>query len=530
MKTRVSLFPLLLAAALLLSGTRAAGRQEERGGQSLAAETPPAAAGKYFALLIGNNDYQHLPRLKTAESDAKAIAAALRDRYGFETRLLLNAGRRQIISALNEYRRKLEPDASLLIYYAGHGYRDQEVDKAYWLPADASKEETSNWISADDITTSVRGIPARHVLIISDSCYSGAIYRDLSPDLTTPPVRQVFLNKMAAGKSRTLMASGGDEPVSDAGGGAYSVFAGALLAGLTRMEVEVFTAAELFRSHVQESVAGRSRQTPEYSPLRNSGHEGGDFVFLRRREAAPAEAAAPARPRDPRVVPESRPTPDPKVGRDPLEDYVPEVERNVFNDGVSLFRQKQFRRAAVLFADFLRNFPNSGITDLTLLWLGRSYIMLKRLDDAEQIVRRLRSLTDTPFAPILGDELEAARRGIRVSSEPPAAKLPRKRITSLESDDAPGGATITITADTVLNDYSAFRSGDRFVVIIPRADADAQTRMSGMRGRGFEDGQTIREGANLLYSFKLARGASARASQRLNQVTVQFTVSAGERR
>lgn len=525
MKTRVSFFALLIAGAALLSGAAAAGRQGERSGRGLAAETRPAAAGKYFALLIGNNDYQHLPRLKTAESDAKAIANALRDRYGFETRLLLNAGRRQIISALSEYRRKLEPDASLLIYYAGHGNRDPEVDKAYWLPVDASREEASNWISADDITTSIRAIPAKHVLIISDSCYSGAIYRDLSPDLSAPPVRQRFLEKMAAGKSRTLMASGGDEPVSDAGGGAYSVFASALLAGLAQMDAEVFTAAELFRSHVQESVAGRSRQTPEYSPLRNSGHEAGDFVFLRRREAAPAEAAAPARQRDSVAAPASSPTARPEVGDNPADDYVPEAERNVFNDGVSLFRQKQFGRAAVLFADFHTNFPNSVITDLALLWLGRSYIMLKRFDDAEQVVRQLRSVKDTPFVPILGGELESARRGIRISSEPAAVKLPKKRITSFEGGYAPGGSTVTLTADTVLSDYSAFRDGDRFVVVIPRADADAVATGRGTRGRGFEDAQTIRQGENLLYTFKLARGASARASQRLNQIIVQFTAS-----
>jgi hypothetical protein len=77
------------------------------------------------------------------------------------------------------------------------------------------------------------------------------------------------------------MASGGDEPVSDTGGGEHSVFAGALLRGLTQTSKEQFTAAELFLDYISESVAGRADQTPEYSPLRNSGHESGDFVFVR---------------------------------------------------------------------------------------------------------------------------------------------------------------------------------------------------------------------------------------------------------
>jgi hypothetical protein len=33
----------------------------------------------------------------------------------------------------------------------------------------------------------------------------------------------------------------------------------------------------------KEPVAGKSDQTPEYSPIRNSGHDAGDFVFIRRK-------------------------------------------------------------------------------------------------------------------------------------------------------------------------------------------------------------------------------------------------------
>jgi hypothetical protein len=77
------------------------------------------------------------------------------------------------------------------------------------------------------------------------------------------------------------MASGGNEPVEDGGGGGHSVFANALLRGLRQMDERVFTAEELFFRFVKEPVAGKSDQTPEYSPIRNSGHDTGDFVFIR---------------------------------------------------------------------------------------------------------------------------------------------------------------------------------------------------------------------------------------------------------
>ena len=78
------------------------------------------------------------------------------------------------------------------------------------------------------------------------------------------------------------MASGGNEPVSDSGGGRHSVFAAALLRGLREMKEPVFTAEELFRDYILEWVTGRSEQKPEYNQVRNSGHEGGDFIFVRR--------------------------------------------------------------------------------------------------------------------------------------------------------------------------------------------------------------------------------------------------------
>lgn len=241
----------------------------------------PAAADNFYALVVGNNDYHSLPKLKTAEEDAREVERVLRETYGFQTKLLLNATRAQIISALATYRRELMPEASLLVYYAGHGYSDKDVGKAYWLPVDAAKEDPANWISADDITSDIKAIPARHVLVISDSCYSGTLLRGLN--LSPPPSaeREQFLQKMSAGRSRTLMASGGDEPVADSGGGGHSVFATALLNGLERMERPKFTAGELFSGYVVESVAGRAEQTPEYNPLRNSGHESGDFIFVR---------------------------------------------------------------------------------------------------------------------------------------------------------------------------------------------------------------------------------------------------------
>lgn len=255
------------------------------GGMGASAEEATPSRGRYYALVIGNSNYRHVSPLKTAAEDARAVEAALRQRYGFETTLLLDADRQQVISALNSFRSAADGNANLLIYYAGHGRCDREADKGYWLPVDARPDDKADWISADDITTNTRVIPAQHVLIVADSCYSGTINWAAEArlsELSAPPARDKLIEKMYAGKSRTLMASGGSEPAEDGRGGKHSIFAAAFLRGLSEMGPATFTAMELFRDYVRAGAAGRANQTPEYNPLGNSGHDGGDFVFVRR--------------------------------------------------------------------------------------------------------------------------------------------------------------------------------------------------------------------------------------------------------
>lgn|GEM_PF-4803605 len=85
------------------------------------------------------------------------------------------------------------------------------------------------------------------------------------------------------------MASGGNEPVSDSGGGGHSVFAAAFINAFSEVDKPVFTVEELFHGRIKASVAGKSEQLPEYSIIRNSGDDGGDFVF----QLASAHIASP---------------------------------------------------------------------------------------------------------------------------------------------------------------------------------------------------------------------------------------------
>jgi hypothetical protein len=230
--------------------------------------------------------------LKTAVNDVQAVGQLLHGRYGFQVEYLLNgdATRYKILSALGRYRASLREDDNLLIYYGGHGYFDHDTDKAYWLPVDADSGTSPNTIMADDLTSVLRALPSRHVLVVSDSCYSGGLSRGANEPTRTGG-NAALLKRELGSRSRTLMASGGLEPVADAGGSGHSVFASAFLRGLQQAEDPSFTAIDIFYTAIRRQVAGISSQLPEYSALRNSGDDSGDFVFVVKDAAFASEPA-----------------------------------------------------------------------------------------------------------------------------------------------------------------------------------------------------------------------------------------------
>jgi Caspase domain len=269
------------------------GHEESAAGhpRGLAEEAPAnqrdLGPGQNYALVIGIDDYAApFPRLKTAVNDARAFAGLLSSKYGFQVTTLLNqdATRDKILAAITHFRKSLDQNDDFLIYYAGHGSYDRGTDKGYWLPVDADPDPliTSRDISADDLVTQVRGLAARHVIIISDSCFSGDLSRDAG-DLSPSDGNQAYIHRMQRAPSRTLMASGSDEPVSDSGSQGHSVFAALLLQTMQSRGEQAFTADDLFVS-IRKSVVARSGQSPQYSSLRDSirpsaSLDNGDFVF-----------------------------------------------------------------------------------------------------------------------------------------------------------------------------------------------------------------------------------------------------------
>lgn len=236
--------------------------------------------GVYHALVIGNNRYHHLEDLKSARNDADAVTRLLTDQYGFKVTKLTDATRSEILGTLANFRATLKPDDNLLIYYAGHGVVDNVTQRGYWLPVDAEEQNPSNWISNADLTSMLLAIRARQVMVVADSCYSGTLVRSASATLKTARDKVQWIKQILSKRGRTALVSGGLEPVTDSGGGNHSVFAKAFLSALTENR-DVLEGRMLF-DKIKRPVVLNSDQTPRYSDIRQAGHEGGEFVFVRR--------------------------------------------------------------------------------------------------------------------------------------------------------------------------------------------------------------------------------------------------------
>jgi hypothetical protein len=244
--------------------------------------------GRYYALIIGNQNYDLLESLKTPRYDAERAAKILKDKYGFTVQVLEDANDVAMLKALNDLNAVLKPNDNLLIYYAGHGYRlkSDKLENGYWLPRNAEKPPNDTfWVPNEQITSHIGRLLAKRVLVVADSCYAGLLSTDPSFFFLDKPtvVSADYISFKLPKRSRLLIASGGDNPVLDEGGQGNSVFAKAFLDVLDSND-GIMTAPALF-SLVQGKVKeGAQRnhfsQLPEFKSIKGAGHEVGDFFFV----------------------------------------------------------------------------------------------------------------------------------------------------------------------------------------------------------------------------------------------------------
>ena len=242
--------------------------------------------GRLWVVAVGISKYQDpsIDQLRYADTDAKAIydyfryTFKLQEDQGF---LLLNerATLREIKSTLGALiTRANDPRDTIVLYFAGHGSRehvtgDLDSDKLnkYLLPYDASNTDPfGTALEMDDLTSIIKRLIPRRVVILLDSCFSG----------TAGVIEGKFLDPLTQDIGRVLItASGPEEKAEESEPCHHGVFTCYLLEWL-RSAANVGNDGFIDLHKAYTSVSGKvvletkNRQHPKLKP------EGNDPILV----------------------------------------------------------------------------------------------------------------------------------------------------------------------------------------------------------------------------------------------------------
>lgn len=234
--------------------------------------------GENFILSIAIDKYSDnlFDNLENAVFDADRFLNVLSDRYEFKPIQdpLYNeiATRRNIIDVLNTLSSSISANDNLIIYYAGHGRVNPKTNKGFWIPYDGNKDSISNFISNSEIIDCIEAMDAKHILLISDSCFSGALLTK-----TRSVLDEKYYLKLDEKKSRYMFSSGRIESVSDGHPGKGSPFANALIKYLEDNEKKYFAFTEMATT-VKKITGSLTSQQPIYGTISGLNYEG-EMVF-----------------------------------------------------------------------------------------------------------------------------------------------------------------------------------------------------------------------------------------------------------
>ncbi|MCP4699590.1 MAG: caspase family protein [Gammaproteobacteria bacterium] len=186
------------------------------------------------ALIAGIGDD---PKLKCTINDAKGLAAILKDEgrcaYPAGQVHLLTEGqatRAGILDALDELAKNAGQDATVMIYFSGHGYVQ---NGAYYLIPHGCTQQTfpATAITGAEFATKIAAIPATRKVILLDCCHAGGAGDVKGPGLSKSPLPQEALDLFQQGSGYVVIASSTEKEYSLTGN-PYSVFTGVMIEAL----------------------------------------------------------------------------------------------------------------------------------------------------------------------------------------------------------------------------------------------------------------------------------------------------------
>jgi hypothetical protein len=257
----------------------------------IAHQPASAATGDRVALIIGNDAYEHLPPLVNAANDAKALDERLRG-LGFETHLLINAGKRALGRAVLEFGSQVTPGGVGLVFYAGHGIEAEGEN--YLVPVDARLEDDLDLqisaIPLGQVLQTLKDARARLNVLILDACRDNPL-----PKRGRSAARGLARVSPPSG-TFVAYAAAPNQIAQDGEPGGNGVFTGELLKVIDQPGLKI---EEVFK----QVAAGVYRRTGGRQEPYTQASLKGDFYFKEATIAAAPTAPVPATPAPPTAAP-----------------------------------------------------------------------------------------------------------------------------------------------------------------------------------------------------------------------------------
>jgi formylglycine-generating enzyme required for sulfatase activity len=239
------------------------------------------------ALVIGIDKYNDvkIPTLQYAINDSTAIANELIN-LGFMSENIIrlegdDATKANILSLIkNRLRTKISNDDGLIVFFAGHGmyaktksHSGEVIERGYLLPVDARSDRIdSTGISMHTFSSILNTLPAKHVLLAIDACYSGFAFKRSAST-------EGFVDKLTSKRSRYVITAGGrnEQAIEAAGHGLFTERLLEGLDGLADLDIDGYVTSSELGAYLRSSVSklSNNKQTPIFGSIEGEG----EFVF-----------------------------------------------------------------------------------------------------------------------------------------------------------------------------------------------------------------------------------------------------------
>ena len=246
--------------------------------------------GKDFALFFATDGYSGIEDeggnwgdLKTAITDAEAVAENLRNNYGFEPKVFKNLTKRKLLNTLYAYRTDFDgteyaSDSQLLIFFSGHGYYHEEAGYLITTDTDAPIVDPTmeSALSHEKLRKEIDRIECQRILVLLDTCQSGTFdpnfkaLPEMKSLLQDMPLLEKLKRKLTL-EARWCLTAAGAEKVADGATG-RSPFAEAFLEALdSRGGID----SVLILDEVWEKVQA-SKDNPVYNKIIEAKKKAGE--------------------------------------------------------------------------------------------------------------------------------------------------------------------------------------------------------------------------------------------------------------